>query len=717
MLARSSEAEGYLTQVMKSVPTYCRICEPQCAMIASVEDQQVVRLLPDKNHPVHKGFACHKGLNFVELHRDPDRINFPQARTNAKQAAVGEFAQLDWDSAAEQVSQRITALAEKYGSDALGMYVGNPSAFNSTGREAARRFARGVGVKYSFGSGTQDCSNKFAASEALFGTANLHPIPDFKHTRYFLSIGSNPKISHVSFVHMTNPMAALREIVARGGTVTHVNPRKIESATPSTGDVVQIKPDTDLYFLAALIHEIKAQELVDQAWLSQHATNVEPLWQFVANYSPAEVADVVGVDAEVIRTIARDFATADGASVHMSTGVNMGRQGTLAYWLVQMLSLVSGNLGRKGGNIYSPGYFPAATVGKPKTDNPFYESQFGEMRRIAGSLPGNLLAEHIEAGLVKGLVCMSGNPLLSMAGEGRLQEAFKQLELLVVIDIYPSATANLADFLLPATDWLERADVNSLSLGFQPEPYVQYTEAVVEPGFERKPEWWIFARLLQAMGLPSELDQARADPMAKIDRQLNNSNLSLAQLQAQPSHTILLPEPEPDLLFDIAVQHEGARVDCFPALIERGVPTCTEIFAELKDESADTLKLITLRTNYMVNSWLHNLPALKREVALDNPLHMHPDDVTRLGLSDGTEVTVASDHGNIIATVRADEDLRQGVVAMTHGWGHANNPRLRLAHNHPGTNVNALLPTGAGSYDPLSNMSFMTGIPVTVCAA
>jgi len=702
---------------MKSVPTYCRICEPQCAMIASVEDEQVVRLLPDKDHPVHKGFACHKGLNFVELHRDPDRINFPQVRRNNKQAATAEFEQLDWATAAEQISQRITALADKYGSDALGMYVGNPSAFNSTGREAARRFARAVGVKYSFGSGTQDCSNKFAASEALFGTANLHPIPDFKHTNYFLSIGSNPKISHVSFVHMTNPMAALRDIVARGGTVTHINPRKIESATPSTGDVVQIKPDTDVYFLAALLHDIHVQGLVDQDWVEQHADNVDALWQFVADYSPAAVADVVGVDAEAISKIARDFAGADGASVHMSTGANMGRQGTLAYWLVQMLSLVTGNLGRTAGNIYSPGYFPAATVGKPKSDNPFYESPFGEMRRIAGSLPGNLLAEHIESGLVKGLVCMSGNPLLSMAGETRLQEAFKQLELLVVIDIYPSATANFADYLLPATDWLERADVNSVSLGFQPEPYVQYTEAVVQPSFERKPEWWIFARLLQAMGMPSELDQDNADPMAKIDRQLANSDLSLAQLQSQPSHTVLLPEPRPEMLFDIAVQRDGARVDCFPTLIERGVAACTEIFAELSAESADTLKLITLRTNYMVNSWLHNLPALKREVALDNPLHMHPEDVARLGLQDGTEVTVASDHGSIIATVRADEDLRKGVVAMTHGWGHANNPRLRLAHNHPGTNVNVLLPTGAGSYDPLSNMSFMTGIPVTVRAA
>jgi len=704
---------------MKKVSTYCRICEPQCALIAEVDEEkeQVIRLQPDKSHPVHKGFACHKGLNFVELHNDPDRNNYPMARTASKTSADPEFEQISWDDAANQIAQRITQLTQTHGADALGMYVGNPSAFNSTGREASRSFARGIGVKYAFGSGTQDCSNKFAASEAVFGTVNLHPIPDYAHTRYLLSIGSNPKISHASFVHMTNPMAALRDIVSRGGVVKHINPRRIESATPATGDVLQIKPDTDVYFLAALIHEIHAAGLVDLAQLEKQSDHADELWDFVAPYSADTTASVVGVKASEIRKIALDFARADGASVHMSTGANMGRQGTFAYWLVQMLSLITGNLGARGGNIYSPGYFPAATVGKPKTDDPFFETEFGELRRIAGSLPGNLLVEHIESGLIKGLICMSGNPILSMGGENRLKAALAKLELLVVIDIYSNATAAFADYVLPATDWLERSDVNSLSLGFQPEPYVQYTDAVVTPRYERRSEWWIFARLMQSLGLPSLLDQDNANPMAKIDRQLENSDLGLAQLQSQPSNTVVLPLPSPDLLFEIGVQRPDAKVDCFPKLIERGVATCSSIFNELQSEQDDVLKLITLRTNYMVNSWMHNLTALKRDIALDNPLHMHPTDTKRLNLEDGAEVRVASAHGDIIATIVADNDLRPGVVAMTHGWGHAGNKRLSIASNHPGTNVNAILPTGPGSYDPLSNMSFMTGIPVTVAHA
>ncbi len=700
---------------MKRVSTYCRICEPQCALVAEIEEDnpQKIRLLPDKSHPVHKGFACHKGLNFTELHFDEDRLNYPQTRTTPR-SRTPEFNRTPWDIVTSEAAERIHTLQERYGSDALGMYIGNPSAFNSTGRDAARRFATAIGVKYRFSSGTQDCSNKFAASEAVYGTANLHPIPDFKHTDYFLNFGCNPRISHVSFVHMTDPMGAIRGIVERGGTVHHINPRQIESSTPATGDVIQIKPDTDVYFLAALIHEIKVAGLEDTDWIARHSIDDDRLFEFCARYSAERVAGVVGIDAATIRTLAREFATAPSASLHMSTGVNMGRQGTLAYWLVQMLSLVSGNLGRRGGNIYSPGYFPAATVGKPNKEDPFFDTPFGDLRTIAGSLPGNLLADHIEAGLIKGLICMSGNPLLSMAGEKRLSEALEKLELLVVIDIYPNATSRYADFVLPATDWLERADINSVSLGFQPDPYVQYTEAVTEPLFERRPEWWIFGKLLQNLGLPSILDTPGARPLDRMDRQLAASELTMDEIKSAPGQTITLPEPRPEDTFDIGVQLE--HIACFPWLIQQGVDSCETQFQALEKESSQTLKLISLRTNYMVNSWLHNLPSLKRDHALDNPLHIHPEDLSTLGLEAGLEVSVTSDYGQVIATLQSDDTLRPGVVAMTHGWGHGNNPSLSLASNHPGTNVNAILPTGPGSFDPLSNMSHMTGIPVHVQA-
>ena len=138
------------------------------------------------------------------------------------------------------------------------------------------------------------------------------------------------------------------------------------------------------------------------------------------------------------------------------------------------------------------------------------------------------------------------------------------------------------------------------------------------------------------------------------------------------------------------------------------------IFAELQTETADTLKLISLRTNYMQNSWFQNVEKLKRSKHQENPLHPAPADAARLGLVDGDAVTVSNANGQVSATVRLDDSLRAGVVAMTHGWGNERTPGMSVAKRYPGVNVNALLPSGPGSYEKLSNQAHMTGIGVAV---
>jgi anaerobic selenocysteine-containing dehydrogenase len=114
----------------------------------------------------------------------------------------------------------------------------------------------------------------------------------------------------------------------------------------------------------------------------------------------------------------------------------------------------------------------------------------------------------------------------------------------------------------------------------------------------------------------------------------------------------------------------------------------------------------------MHNSWFSNVESLKRGTRSNNPLDVHVDDATRLGVADGDRVVVRSDWGEIEATVRLDDAVRPGVVSIEHGWGRQSG--MRLANDKPGVNVNRLLPSGPGSFDPLSNQAWMTGIPVTI---
>jgi anaerobic selenocysteine-containing dehydrogenase len=383
-----------------------------------------------------------------------------------------------------------------------------------------------------------------------------------------------------------------------------------------------------------------------------------------------------------------------------------------------MLSFVTGNLDRRGGNIESVGYYPtAARAGRVDPAKTFFDSRFGRMRHVRGSLPGNLLADAIltpGSGQVRALFVVAGNPLLSMAGEPRLREALASLDLLVAIDLYRNVTGELAHYLLPATDQFERADLTYAGLGLQAQPHVQYTPRVVAPAGERREEWWILARLCRELGFKGPLDEGDdPDVFARLARMLELGGVALDDLTSRPGGVMLTPLA-PGRFFAEQLGTDDAKVDCRPALFADAIAAAARQFEERLHEPAGRLRLITKRDRFMHNSWFHNVEKLKRRERARNYLFVHPDDARRLGLDDDVLVRVESDAGAIELPVRVDDDLMPGVVAATHGWGHAEASGMRFASERPGVNVNRLLPSGPGSYDPLSNMAFMTGIPVEV---
>ncbi len=601
--------------MLRRVNTFCRICEPACGLIAEVENDRLVGIEADKEHPVSKGFACHKGTKFDEVHHDPDRLKYPMRRRNAKAEYPAQFERTGWDEVINDMGERLTNILDLYGVDAIASYTGNPMAFNAFGVQAVGSFLRKLGIRRNFDAASQDCSNKFAGSEAVFGTNSLHPVPDIDNTDYLLLLGENPQVSHMSFFSIPNPMKKIRDARARGAQIRYINPRLIESAGRNHDEVVQIKPDTDVYLLAAMLNEIDRLGRFDEHVINEHGKNIDQLREFIHRYPPERVATVTGIEAADICRLADEFSAAQSAAIHMSTGVNMGRQGTLAYWLVHMMSFVTGNLDRSGGNLYSLGYYPGARSGRNDLQNLFHESPFGDIRYVRGSLPGNLLADYIESeeNPIRALIVTGGNPLLSIAGGDRLRKAMEKLELLIVIDLYQSATAELADYLLPAADMLERSDITIIGLGMQQQPYAQFTEAVIVPQYERKEEWWIFARMEQAMGYSSLLDSEGDTPLYnRLNNMLAHSDLSIARLKDEPSGTAILPSVTTDRFYTDHIQTQDKRVDCCPPIFDESISNMEQIFLELEQEPEDQLKLISLRTNFMHNGWQQNVKRLKQ---------------------------------------------------------------------------------------------------------
>ncbi len=692
----------------RDVRTFCRVCEPACGLVATVREGELVKLAPDRAHPVTRGFACNKGLAGVEIHKDPDRLNFPVRRGEA-----GRGERVTWDAAVEQIGAQLRAIRESHGPNAAAMYIGNPTAFNTLAGPAMGAFGAQLGSKRTFSSGTQDCANKFAGSEAVFGSSTMHPIPDLQHTDFLLVFGANPRVSHGSFISIADPMKSLKDARKRGAKLYFVNPRETESAEP--GETILIRPDTDLYLMAALLHELDRTDSLDREALATRGSHVAELLAFAARYPAERAARVTGVPADTVRRLARELAAARGASVHMSTGVNMGRQGTLAYWLLHMLSFATGNLDRRGGNILSVGFYPAArAAGRREFAQSFADTEYGRLRK--GTLPGNLLADAILAkeNPVRALVVVAGNPLLSIGGESRMREALGKLDLLVCIDLYKNATGEYAHWLLPSTDMFERADVNITGLGLQHEPWLQWSDAVVAPRGERREEWWIFARLSQALGFKSPLDSGPApDVWGRIAHMLKSRGHSLDAVRASGEPLVFEPLT-PGKFFAEQLQTADGKVDCCPPEFADALARAERIFAELEREGLGKLKLITRRDAYMHNSWYANVPAMKRGDRDRNRLYIHPDDARERELAEGAKARVANAHGAVELEVTHDGGLMRGVVALTHGWGNRGSTGMSFAARTPGVNANALLPSGLDSFEPLSSQAFMTGIPVEV---
>ncbi|MCZ6618293.1 MAG: molybdopterin-dependent oxidoreductase, partial [Gammaproteobacteria bacterium] len=329
------------------------------------------------------------------------------------------------------------------------------------------------------------------------------------------------------------------------------------------------------------------------------------------------------------------------------------------------------------------------------------------------NLPGNLLANYLTDPdePIRALFVNSGNPVLSIAGEQHVRKALESLDLLVCVDIYRSATAEYADYLLPAAGAFEREDVNITGMGLQFQPSVQYTEAVVPPAFERKPEWWIFEKLNQTLGFPSILNDASPNVWGRVDAMLRSQGRNMNELKAE--QIIALERSDP-AEFKGFLQHDDKLVDCFPAIFSDATERMEKIFIELENAPANQLKLIGKRDPYMINSWYSNVARLKTGRRDRNYLFMHPADAELRQIVDGDRVTIVNENGRIVTDVKLTTDLIEGVVAMTHGWGHRKSPGMRVAHGKPGVNCNTLLPSGPGSYEPLSNQAHMTGISVEV---
>jgi formate dehydrogenase len=695
-------------------------------MVATVEDGRLTQLRPDKDHPLSQGYACPKGIAMADVQNDPDRVVYPLKRTGGP----GEFERVSWEEAMSDIAARLRRVVDERGPEAVGWYMGNPGAFSYSHTLWAKGFLDGLGSPHYYSAGSQDVNNRFAASALLYGSPLLVPIPDINRTDFLFMVGANPLVSHGSVLSAPRVREQLNAIVDRGGRVVVVDPRRSETARQF--EHVAIRPDADAWLLLSMLHVIFAEGLEDRAWLEGHVRGAEGLAERARGFDPERTEAATGVPAQTVRDIARSFANAPCAAAYGRTGSCLGRFGTLVAYLLDALNAVTGNLDRPGGAVFGRPPIALDDLGE-KAGLATYgavHSRFGNFPDVIGNLPATLIPKEITTPgrrQIRAFFVSAGNPVLSVPDGDALEAAFEELDLLVSLDFYVSDTSRHADYVLPATTFLEREDVPVAFLGFFSTPFIQVTEAVVPPRGEARQEWRIIDDLSRRIGIaPYSLASLRRlarlgyriSPRRLIDAVLRlgpagdwfglkRSGLSLKKVARSP-HGIVLGDHIATGVLQDRLRHSDRRVHVANAEVMGEIDRLEQSNGASGDFPLSMIGLRELRSH---NSWMHNSPLLMRG-GRTHSLRIHPDDAAAAGLTDGATARITSASGSVEVPVTLTDEMTPGSVALPHGWGHRGG--WKLAAGAGGANVNQLAPSAPESLEHLAGMAHLNGIPVRV---
>ena len=722
-------------QELKTHHTFCRICESLCGLEVQTKDNKVVAIKPNADHVATEGFSCVKGLYQHEMYQSPDRLKYP-----LKRQSDGSYARISWDEAIQEIGDKVKQLRKEEGPDSIGMYVGTAAGFSVLHPVFAQGFMTGLGSKSMYSSSTQDCSNKFAVSKLMYGFPFTLPFPDLDNTKCLIIVGANPVVSKWSFLQVPNPSKKLKNLEKRGAKLYIVDPRKTETASIA-GSHVFIRPGTDVFFYLSFLHELISQGGVDEAFCKNYTTGLDEIKELVKEWTPEKSALVTGIEANMLREMVAYYSQADGAALYCSTGVNMGGNGSLAFWLQEVINAISGNLDRKGGTLIGKGVMDFIKFGVKngilmRQD----KSRVGGMTSVNDAFPGGLMADEILTpgkGQLKALFVTGGNPLITVPNSEKLRKAYKKLELLVTLDIYQNETSSEAHYVLPCTDPLQRPDlpfIFPLMLGLQQKPYMQATKAVVKPEGEQRDEGSIYLALAKASGAPlfgSKLGQGFFEFIQGYHTRKNKSQFptlpqesilnGLLRLTRQASFSnhlkhkngILKADHKVDDFLKNRVMTADKKVHLAPnALCDLSAKLAADF--ELEKENARRFKLITKRAVTTHNSWTHNIERMTSKGRSTNYAYLHPMDMDELGLQEMDLIDVKSETASIRIAVKPLDTLMPKTMAVPHGWGHQHAKGLSHANKTAGVNVNILAADGPEKLDKVSGMAHLTGIIVDI---
>ena len=480
-----------------NVLTTCIYCGAGCSLYLQVLDGKVVGVLPAKQHPISEGKLCIKGWNAHAFIHHEDRLTRPLIRDN------GTFREASWDEALTLVADRLREVRATHGADAIAFLT----SAKCTNEEnyLLQKFARVVIGTNNVDHCARLChSPTVAGLAATFGSgAMTNSIPELEKADCILVTGSNTTETH--------PLVATRILraVEKGARLIVVDPRDIQIARFAALHLRQ-RPGSDVAWLNGMMNVIISERLEDKEFIAERTEGFEELKAAVAEYTPERVETITGIPADELRQAARLYADAESAAIVYAMGITQHTTGVDNVISCANLAMLTGNVGRPSTgvnplrgqnnvqgacdvgalpNVY-PGYQPVAS---PEIRQKF-ERAWGSTSGLKAGLTVTEMIDAAGDGRLRALYVMAENPMLSDPDINHARQCLKQIDFLVVQDIFLSETAELAHVVLPGVSFAEKDGTFTAT-----DRRVQLVRQAIEPLGEARPDWQIICELAKRM--------------------------------------------------------------------------------------------------------------------------------------------------------------------------------------------------------------------------
>jgi len=636
------------------VRTMCEQCVWRCGVEAKVNNNHVVKLEGNPEHPHSRGMLCGRGQSGLGMAYDPDRIKYPLIR--AGERGEGKFRRATWDEALGVVATAMLDIKKKYGPEAM--------IFSSTHNLSQPLFEN---LLYAYGSpnyGTQRslCFNAMIVANTLtYGMEE--PGRDYRPLKYLILTGRN-----ITEAISTSETGDFIDAVAQGVKVVYLDPRFTKTAAKAT-EWLPIKPGTDLAFHLAMLNVIVDEKLYNADFVQKNTVGFEELQKSIGTYTPEWAAPLTEIPADTIRRIAREFAAAgSGALAHNGWRTSNFVNSFQTERAIAILNALVGNWGTtmfdaggEGGGIAlgTPPQPPFPRGHAQRLDGvpwkyPLVPLKIGVFQEIRDAvLTGQPYQAH-------GWFIARQNPIMSLPDRAKTIEAFKKMDFIVTVSLIPNDTEWYADVILPESSYLERYDP-LLVVGDQ-----AFLRQPAMPAIgESKSALWIYKQLGEKLGLGDYFQYK--DEVDYLNQQLKPLGVTVDDIAEKGYWQA--PASKETGPGEIDFNTPSGRIEIASETLRKANQPAVPQWQEPLAPPDGSFYLLTGKVGQHSQMSTQNNQYLHKYQ--DEPrLWMNAQTADRLGLHDHDQVKVKSDAGQVQIALQVTQAIRPDCVYLTPGFGH-----------------------------------------------